>query len=478
MLPHPLGVQPLGNQLLFGTATPCRRAGGLGDLALLSDEMLLLLLQHLSPTSLATLGCASKACYAFCASEELWKSATLEAWGGDVRFTHSWRATYRAQCGLPGAPDAPPARVSCAGVYSDLLFAPHRCAHVPLAPHWLGGDDVPRVCGLSVAAFERLYQTPNQPVIITDAVPSWPAATRWLPDALLAEHGQLPVHAGGFTFALRDYLQYADACGGPETAEDVPLYVFDSACLLQGPLAQDFQPPSYFAPDRDFFSLLAADGHPGGRPNHCWLILGPERSGSAWHVDPNATSAWNAVVCGSKKWILWPPGSPPPGVVASPDGAHVAQPSSLVDWYLNFYDALEHGAARGRGSKRHVECTLRPGELLFVPSRWWHCVLNCGPGVTVAVTQNVCNTGNLGAVLRHLEGGNPDLVSGLAEEHRASLGARLVACLEEHQPEALVRARGGGEEVGRSAGVGQASAGSAKARFAADDSARTFAFNF
>jgi hypothetical protein len=39
-----------------------------------------------------------------------------------------------------------------------------------------------------------------------------------------------------------------------------------------------------------------------------WLIMGPARSGSSFHVDPNATSAWNAVISGAKKWILFPPG--------------------------------------------------------------------------------------------------------------------------------------------------------------------------
>jgi hypothetical protein len=42
--------------------------------------------------------------------------------------------------------------------------------------------------------------------------------------------------------------------------------------------------------------------------NFRWLIIGPHRSGSSFHVDPNATCAWNAVVSGAKKWILFPPG--------------------------------------------------------------------------------------------------------------------------------------------------------------------------
>ena len=63
----------------------------------------------------------------------------------------------------------------------------------------------------------------------------------------------------------------------------------------------------------DLFSVLGES-----RPDYRWLIMGPERSGSSFNKDPNATSAWNAVVKGSKKWVLFPPHVTPPGQRSQP----------------------------------------------------------------------------------------------------------------------------------------------------------------
>lgn len=66
----------------------------------------------------------------------------------------------------------------------------------------------------------------------------------------------------------------------------------------------------------DFFDLLPE----ADRPTYRWILVGPPKSGSTFHQDPNSTSAWNAVVSGAKKWILYPPEVIPPGVFLAEDG--------------------------------------------------------------------------------------------------------------------------------------------------------------
>ena len=168
--------------------------------------------------------------------------------------------------------------------------------------------------------------------------------------------------------------------------------------------AQDAQywPPSCFGDD--LFSVLGQQ-----RLDFRWLIVGPTRSGSTFHKDPNATSAWNAVLRGSKYWIMFPtrPDSPPPpGVYVSEDQSEVTSPLSIAEWLLGFHEE----ARKTPGCKEGI---CREGEVLHVPSGWWHLVVNLEP--SIAITQNFVPEKHLTNVLDFLKN-QPQSISGFGDD--------------------------------------------------------------
>ena len=60
-----------------------------------------------------------------------------------------------------------------------------------------------------------------------------------------------------------------------------------------------------------------------------------------------------------------------------------------------FQDILPREQAKGgqRGAARPLQCVQNPGEIVFVPSGYWHAVLNTAP--SVAVTENFASEVNI-----------------------------------------------------------------------------------
>ena len=229
-------------------------------------------------------------------------------------------------------------------MFSDALFLPHQLIHgpnhfgtVPRGPPAAritnhGVPDVPKFA----AEFEAGI---GKPAVIeglgAGGSPSSGAnSSFWDEGALADQIGDRVFHAGGVNFKLREYLTYAKS-----NCDDQPLYLFDPTFGTSAPeLLKEYEPPEFFRDDlfgllEDVSSLRVA-GLSQQRPDYRWLIIGPPRSGSSFHKDPNCTSAWNAVVSGSKRWVLFPPTITPPGIHPSHDGSDVAAPVSLIEWYL------------------------------------------------------------------------------------------------------------------------------------------------
>ena len=111
----------------------------------------------------------------------------------------------------------------------------------------------------------------------------WPAYQKWSNDTLLKEYGKLRFRAEAVEWPLEMYIDYMN-----NNQDESPLYLFDRSFVQTMNIAEgkdttgEFWIPECFGDD--FFATLGEQ-----RPDHQWLIVGPERSGSTFHKDPNAT---------------------------------------------------------------------------------------------------------------------------------------------------------------------------------------------
>jgi hypothetical protein len=440
--PHPYGCLPGGN--VFLSESSCKQLP-------LTDELWQQILDYIDGVALGQLVQTCRELYVAGHQPELWRDLVLREIQGETlnAVGSSWKDTYvQRRTKTNHAPHKP---MQIPGVYSDHYYRTHLCRSFAIPDKWLtvDGGSIDRVENLSIEDFLSKYETQNNPVVLAGACKSWKAVQQWKSMEYLdqtcpgrsfrATSGAAPLPAN---FTLASYYEYCS-----HTLEESPLYLFDRSALLEGsPLREDYYPDlqkhcPYFDPARtdenthDLFQLLGE----GKRPDHTWLIFGPQRSGSSFHIDPNCTHAWNAAICGRKRWIFYPPGVTPPGVHPSPDGDHVAMPISLGEWLHNYWDAHMERYRTAPIGERPLECTVEAGDVIFVPHGWWHSVVNLDP-INVAVTHNYVSKSNLPNVLRFLVH-KVDQISGCRDRKESikpeELHGEFEKRLREHHPEWL-----------------------------------------
>lgn len=183
--------------------------------------------------------------------------------------------------------------MDCSKLFSDALHRPFFCAHVPLNPYARNiphCNEIARLEDLSQEEFAAEWS--NKPFVLTGPVKEWPVYRQWTTQALLEKYAVVKFRAEAVDWPLHTYVDYMN-----NSRDESPLYLFDRGFAEKMGLSvstkpsstADYWPPACFG--QDAFSVLGDQ-----RPDHRWLITGPERSGSTFHKDPNATSAWNAVI--------------------------------------------------------------------------------------------------------------------------------------------------------------------------------------
>jgi histone arginine demethylase JMJD6 len=233
---------------------------------------------------------------------------------------------------------------------------------------------------------------------------------------------------------LRHFMSYLK-----ENQDDSPLYIFDSSFpddKRASRMLSDYRVPSYFSDD--LFRLISESRRcvalrcvVGGlpsfkphsqhrppvfgpsiiadsffsiyfilcRPPYRWWLMGPKRSGTCVHIDPLATSAWNTLIVGQKRWVLFPP-HVSKSIVKGSGLVRSDEDDEAVHYFSFILPRIKRKASMLKGIPKYkdfccFEFTQNAGETIYVPNGWWHAVLNLTD--TVAVTQNFCSPRNFDA---------------------------------------------------------------------------------
>ena len=429
---HPYGVKPEGNAFLASVDLLNVRLNGLGRLKCLNDEVLLEILSYFNGPEIVKLIYTSKTLYVYCHYTDIWRDIMLREWENNaqsypIKYCYTWKDTYvssyceRNNIAKPKIPHQP---LIVDGIYSNLLYrswACHECNYEKSCQGFWTNDDVPHIEAdkLTIEEFIANYETQNRPVVIKDCINDWSALRTWTKDYLTSQCGDNKFRATSSTapiaasFTMEEYFSYAH-----QSKEEVPYYLFErNYDNMAKALKSDYYVPRYFNAEdynnqnhaTDLFSLFGSR-----RPDYKWLIIGPKKSGSIFHIDPNQTNAWNAAIKGRKKWIFYPPGRNPPGVLTSADLGDVTVPLSTGEWLLSFWKY--HLEARNdiNPTNRPLETILHPGEVIFVPHSWWHCVINLDD--SIALTHNYVSTSNLSDCLHFLRE-KTDQISGVRDRN-------------------------------------------------------------
>lgn len=165
---------------------------------------------------------------------------------------------------------------------------------------------------LSAAPLELTVIHRRYPFIITDLLHQWPAVreNRWTVERLQDRFGERYFSVGGRREAVK-LKRFVDENVLDVSAEvkRPPACIFDASFDFDAPeLLADYSVPALFSGSHDLLEALPD----GARPDYRWWLLGPAGSGSALHVDPLRTCAWNALVAGAKQWVVVEPPVEPP----------------------------------------------------------------------------------------------------------------------------------------------------------------------
>jgi hypothetical protein len=245
---------------------------------------------------------------------------------------------------------------------------------------------------LPYADFERDYLRPRIPVILTGSLTGWDATSKWSPEFFQRQYGSLPVNVGGRVLPMSEFI---DLVLASSPAKPAP-YLKDAVVRQMSPqLVKDIEPfVDYCFPNwlrgrylirsiNDLLNLAEVE-----------LFLGGEgaRLGEL-HCDYVHTHTVLCQVFGRKEFTLFAP-SDTPWLYA--DGNQSAL-KNVDEVDLEKYPLFSRATP--------IRFIQEPGEIVFLPSGWWHTTRLVTASIAVGV--NFANATNWADVTADLCGRIP-----------------------------------------------------------------------
>jgi hypothetical protein len=262
--------------------------------------------------------------------------------------------------------------------------------------------EIERRSNLSYEAFAREYLYPNRPVIITDVLRHWKAIGRWTPEFFQTQFGELRFNindsehgqaghdkSSGTDFTMREFIERVLISTDERPA---PYYRNRDLYALFPSLKEDVQPmPDYLLPNwLDDKYLVRQVGRVLNRGAVIEIYIGG-KGGTfpVLHWDGAGTHAFLMQIYGRKEYIVYPPDQDA-YLYPSEEKMNLSRINSVDRPDLNQFPLFARAVP--------TVFVLEPGELLFVPCRWWHTAKMLTPSITLSA--NVLNQSNWHELVR------------------------------------------------------------------------------
>lgn len=195
------------------------------------------------------------------------------------------------------------------------------------------------------------------------------------------------------------FLEYVDYWqklidSGHDYCANPCLYLKDWHFTRDFPTYGPYTTPKYFSSDwlNEYWDLRT-----DVKDDFRFVYMGPKGSWTPLHTDVFKSYSWSANICGRKLWYLFPPRESQ--VNKGKKNKLPCDVNTLLEESVKDAAEVPNLLKEGKNAP-YLKVIQNPGEIIFVPSNWYHQVHNLDD--TISINHNFLNACNVKTVMINL----------------------------------------------------------------------------